>query len=312
MFGRASTGVSGIALATALLSHSGCGSTDDSFSPKFEPSPNVAFFDYTPTGESSFQHLPSDTDSAQDVLYDSPVGGKVTAYLVQPDSDTPLPAVIFLHPSGSGKSTQMDEAIRLTGEGFVALLIDSPKVRPAPWQIKEDHAAPNRNRDIYRQQVIDVRAGIDLLTKLDGVDASRISVVGKNLGGGFAGILSGVEPRVRNFVIQAAVPELGKFWPTFDHRVANSIRDVVGQERLEVHARETAVTDALNYVDLIDDKNVLYQWAAQDDWLTPEQANEMVEQTTGEVSSKWYDGGHGLPSAQVVNDYIDWLVEQHQ
>lgn len=272
------------------------------------PAPFPEFFGYDGTGLAGFERIRTE-DNLQHVIYESPVRGFVTAYIIEPQANGPLPAAIYLHPSGGGRTTQLDEARQLAAEGYVVMLIDSPKVRPDAWLISEDHAIPNHNRDIYRQQIIDVRRGIDLLAQQPNVDASRISIIGKNLGGGFAGILSGVENRVGTFVIQAAIPELGKFWPTMAHPVADAEREQVGQERLEEYALETAVTDALNYVDLRADKRVLYQWGEHDDWFTREQALEMVALTTGEVTSIWYDEGHDLTSPDVVRDYIRWLMQ---
>lgn len=272
------------------------------------PAPSPGFFAYSGAGLQGFEPVRTE-EGVQHVIYESPVRGFVTAYLIEPASDSPLPAAIYLHPSGSGSTTQIDEARRLAGQGYVVMLVDSPKVRPDAWRISEDHAIPNHNRDIYRQQVIDVRRGIDLLAQQPYVDATDLSIIGKNLGGGFAGILSGVEDRVGTFVIQAAIPELGKFWPNMAHPTADAVREQVGQERLEEYALETAVTDALNYVDLRADKRVLYQWGEHDDWLTPEQAHEMVTRTTGEVTSIWYDDGHDLMSPAVVRDYVRWLTQ---
>ena len=283
--------------------------TNDMPANEILPAPYPDFFGYDGAGLAGFERIRTE-DDLQHLIYESPVRGFVTAYIIEPGANGRLPAAIYLHPSGGGRTTQLDEARELAAQGYVVMLIDSPKVRPDAWRISEDHAIPNHNRDIYRQQIIDVRRGIDLLARQPNVDASRIGIIGKNLGGGFAGILSGVENRVGTFVIQAAIPELGKFWPTMAHPVADAEREQVGQERLEEYAHETAVTDALNYVDLRADKRVLYQWGEHDDWFTREQALEMVARTTGEVTSIWYDEGHDLTSPDVVRDYVHWLMQQ--
>ncbi len=295
-------------LATLLVPGLLACQTNDMPANEILPAPSPGFFAYSGAGLQGFEPVRTE-EGVQHVIYESPVRGFVTAYLIEPASDGPLPVAIYLHPSDGGITKQIDEARQLAGQGYVVMLIDSPKVRPDAWRISEDHAIPNHNRDIYRQQVIDVRRGIDLLAQQPNVDASSISIIGKNIGGGFAGILSGVEDRVGTFVIQAAIPELGKFWPTMAHPVADSMREQVGQERLEEHALETAVTDALNYVDLRTDKRVLYQWGEHDDWFSPEQAQEMVTRTTGEVTSIWYDEGHDLMSPDVVRDYVRWLTQ---
>lgn len=270
------------------------------------PTPSPTFFDTPalPTGQFEIQKI---EDELQHLIYKSPIQGYVTAYMIEPTAQKPLPAAIYLHPAESGIKSQLQEARQLAAEGFVVLLIDSPRERPKPWNIAGDKALPNHDRDTYRQHVIDTRRAVDILSRQKSVDASRISIIGKNLGGGITGILSGVEDRVDRFVIQAAIPELGKFWPNFDHPVANKARAEVGQERLQRYAQETAVTDAIHYVDIRDDKRVLYQWGLEDNWLTHEQAKTMVRRTTGEVSSLWYEEGHGMTSDKVVNDYIEWL-----
>ena len=267
-------------------------------------------FAYQAPARSQLEYLESDSRGVTEFRFFSPMGGMVTGRAVLAGDSSKRPLVIFLQPAERHVDRQLDEALHVAEQGFAIAVLDSPTARPEPWRAEEDHAAKNHNRDILRQYVVDVRRFIDLIFDDPRIHNERISIVGKNMGGGVAAILSDVEHRAGCFVIQAAIPELGKFWVHADHPVAAGVRAKIDSARLTEHAEETAVTDALNHVGARPDKSVLYQWGRHDDWLTEEQAEAMVAQTTGDVSSLWYAEGHNLLSTEVLEDCTRWLREQ--
>jgi pimeloyl-ACP methyl ester carboxylesterase len=59
-----------------------------------------------------------------------------------------------------------------------------------------------------RQEVVEMRRGIDLLVSRDDIDPSRLGYVGFSWGGSLGAIFSAVERRVGSFVLMSLVPRL--------------------------------------------------------------------------------------------------------
>lgn len=124
------------------------------------------------------EHGAQDRDGlkALDVSYLSPKGGRVPAYIVIPPGKGKFPGVIFMHPAGRGvgRSYFLDEAIALSKQGAVSILIDSPFARPSPQPL---FALTERDRDGIAQCVIDLRRAVDALISRGAVDKRRIGYI---------------------------------------------------------------------------------------------------------------------------------------
>ena len=68
--------------------------------------------------------------AAHDLSYASPMGGRVTAYLVAPPGAGAFAGqhagIIFWHPGDADRAFFLDEAVVLARAGGVSLLIDAP------------------------------------------------------------------------------------------------------------------------------------------------------------------------------------------
>jgi cephalosporin-C deacetylase-like acetyl esterase len=144
-----------------------------------------------------------DGATIHDITFDSPVEGKISAYLVTPGGDGPFPAILYAHWYGGDRSNRkefLDEAVGLAKEGVVSLLVDelfaSPYIRQK-WTGRDAQA----DRQLVIQQVIELRRAIDVLLAQPNVDPMRIGYVGHDFGALFGGVLAGVDFRIKTFVL---------------------------------------------------------------------------------------------------------------
>jgi dienelactone hydrolase len=131
--------------------------------------------------------------------YASPLGGRVPALLISPVGATALPAVVWLHDADGSSSSARDEAVALARRGIVSLLPDSSFVRPPFPQLVTFVAA--KDRALRIRSVVEGRRALDVLASRPEVDSKRLGVVGHGPGATSAAILSGVERRIRSFVL---------------------------------------------------------------------------------------------------------------
>ncbi len=144
-----------------------------------------------------------------DISYQSPKGGRVSAYLVVPsEKRRKFAGVIFMHSRPGSRKNFLDEALLLAKVGAVSLLIDAPFSRAGESKREFDSTVtnPEADRDIYIQTVIDLRRGVDLLVSRSDVDLKRIGFVGHSYGAHTGAVLAGVEKRIKAYVIMAGAP----------------------------------------------------------------------------------------------------------
>jgi len=169
----------------------------------------VALFDYDAKASLDIQEMSvAEEKNAKihEISYASPHGGRVPAYLVVPNGKGPFPAIIFMHSDLAidAKKQFLNEAIEFAGMGVESLMIDAPNCRN-----------PNRNewdslmflfeeeKDVATviQWVTDLRRGIDLLSERPEIDKTRVGFVGQRTGASIGGILSGVDKRIKAYVL---------------------------------------------------------------------------------------------------------------
>ena len=131
-----------------------------------------------------------------DISYASPVSGRVPAYLVAPASKGRFAAILWGHwmmpgsPSAN-RGEFLEEAIVLAQAGVVSLMIDAPMVRPG-FKAEADPLGP-QSADATRQEVMDLRRGLDLLLARADVDPKRVAYAGHSFGASCGAILDAVE-----------------------------------------------------------------------------------------------------------------------
>jgi len=246
---------------------------------------------------------PIDKDgiSVYDISYNAARKRRYSAYLVEPQGEGPFAGVIFVHPSPGSRDTFLDEAVEIARKGAISLVID------APWTEKKAEAwgkslsEPGAAVSEHIRTVIGLRRGIDLLTTRSGLDANRIGYVGHSFGALIGGVLSGVERRVKAYILMAGT---GSFT---DVAVAN-MPSLKG-ERLERYCRTLMVIDPVHYVSCAAPSALLFQFGLEDTFFTRKDSLGFFRNASEPKSMMWYNAGHYL-NDKARRDRDEWLSDQ--
>jgi dienelactone hydrolase len=239
--------------------------------------------------------------AVHDLSYASPMGGRVTAYLVLPPGEGSFAGVLFAHPSDGSRNSFLEEAVWLAEAGAVSLLVDSPWARPEPWQKDLDYT-PTNDRDMYNQEIIDLRRAIDLLISRQEVDPERIGFIGYSYGAHIGGVLSGVETRIKAYVFMAGVPSRSD-------RIPRRISSAIPADDFAAYLEATRPFDAIHYVGHAAPAALFFQCAREDEVITQETSQRFIDAGSQPKQVTWYDAGHGL-NDQARLDRALWLAEQ--
>lgn len=247
-----------------------------------------------------------------DISYLSPKGGSVTAYLVVPsDKRQKSAGIIFMHSRPGSRNNFLDEALSLAKAGAVSLLIDAPFSRAGESKREFDSTVtkPEADRDIYIQTVIDLRRGVDLLVSRSDVDPQRIAFVGHSFGAHTGAVLSGVEKRIKAYVIMAGAPSLTEFLRTSALPAIAKTRDSLTKQQQESYFDTLADVDPVRYIGHAAPAALLFQFGKADSYPTEEKAKLYSEKASYPRRIKFYDAGHAL-NDEARRDRAAWLGEQ--
>jgi pimeloyl-ACP methyl ester carboxylesterase len=147
-----------------------------------------------------------------------------------------------------------------------------------------------------------VRRGLDLLLSQPSVDKRRIGFVGHDYGAMFGTIASGVDKRVKTYVLVAG---MGNFsdW---------SLKYWKGPSKNGAEAYKQAVKDVdpIGYVPHAAPASLLFQFANNDKYISKAVADEFLAAASQPKEAKWYDATHDLNIDAARNDRRAWLTRQ--
>jgi dienelactone hydrolase len=249
-----------------------------------------------------------------DLTYASPRGGRVPAYLVIPKGRGPFPAILFGHwmmPGSPLKNRRefLEEAIVLARSGAASLLIDAPLVRPGFVEEKDELRSAAQGAEASRQQVIDFRRGIDLLSMSPGIRKNQIAYVGHSFDAHVGGILSGVEKRINSFVLMAGSYAVEEYVFDPENAAMRKVRERIGDEALRAHFQKYAWDDPINLVGHSAPAAVFLQFGRQDKPITEKMARRYYELFAEPKRMEFYDAGHALDRA-ARRDRAEWLRQR--
>ena len=171
--------------------------------PLYEES--LLIFDYDQRSPVDVQEVSVDFRdgvSVYDIHYASPKGGRVPAFLLVPEGPGPFAGLILQHGAPGDRTALLPYGVVLAKTGVVILLIDAPFARPNEENVAMGPVTyTERDRDEQVQLIIDLRRGIDLLVDRSDVDPDRIAYIGVSYGATIGGLLSGVDRRVKAYVL---------------------------------------------------------------------------------------------------------------
>lgn len=257
-------------------------------------------FDYPPV-DGTFEVLSSKVEGSatvRDVAYASVGGRTVSAWLVEPGGKGPFPAALFLHwyatnePDGN-RTEFLDEAVALAATGVVSLLPQEV----FPWATPPTGAVADRQAVI--DQVVDLRAGLDLLLARPEVDPGRLAVIGHDFGGMYAALVAGLDPRVDVAVVMAGVPHFADWYLRYWHPVARADEPAYRETMLDV--------DPVTFLPRAPGA-VLFQFANSDRYVSTAAIDTWDAAAPEGAETKTYDWNHSLRTEAARRDRDEFLA----
>jgi hypothetical protein len=248
--------------------------------------------------------------TVRDILFDSPKGGRVPAYIVEPTCPGLNAGIVFGHWGGGVRTEFLNEAIFYARAGAVSVLIDYPWVRPAPWRRNiNDFGKPEQDREAYIQAVLDLRRAFDILEARSDVDKNRMGYVGHSYGAQWGAILSAVDGRLQTAVLVAGIPDYEVILLS-DNPDILELRKQLPLGQLEGYVKTVSVLDAIRYVPHAAPKPLFFQFALHErSW-----GKNSMERYAGAASEpkkvEYYETGHEVNDIKAVADRAFWL-EKH-
>ena len=237
--------------------------------------------------------------SVREVTFTGPSGEPTEATLVDPASRGPHPAVLFVHWYGpehtnSNRTQYVPDALLLAEQGITSLLVDTPWSEPT-WFPKRN---PDDDIAFSTGMVKRLRRAVDVLAALDGVDATRLALVGHDFGAMYGAVAAALEPRVSAFAFVAGTAKFAD-WFTLGRK-------------LDAHAKAAVFRgltpfDPVTHLPKVKARAVLLQFAKKDPYVSQEAAEALIASVTAPKESKFYDTGHEM-SREALDDRVAWLV----
>jgi len=241
-----------------------------------------------------------------ELAYDSPVRGRVAALLVLPTGPGPHPAVVMQHGMPGGRRDLLGEALDLARAGVAAILIDAPHARPdrlGPGTQPVNLTEQDRAEQI--QLIVDLRRAVDLLEMRDEIDRERIGYLGVSYGAAMGGLLAGIEPRIKAFVLAVGDGGLVAHFTGPDD--IGGPLDTLPPERREAWLAAMEPIEPIYYVGQAT-VPVLFQSGERDDVVPPADAAAYHAAANELATVVWYDAGHLLNRAADCDAAV-WLGE---
>lgn len=237
--------------------------------------------------------------SVLDLSYASPTHGRLKAFWVTPFGDEQVASVLFVHPGPGNRSNFLEEAKLLAKRGAASLLVEAPWSAPDVWG--PTMGEPNHDKEEFRHLAIDLRRAVDVIETRPNVDTKRLGYIGHSYGALFGGILSGVEKRLKAFVLMVGVG-------SFSDVAAANIPSLKGQA-LDAYHQVVDLVDPIHYVAHAAPAPLFFQLAKQDDFAR-DKIEGYAESGSEPKLVKWYEADHYSINDVGREDRIKWLTEQ--
>ena len=130
----------------------------------------------------------------------------------------------------------------------------------------------------------------------------QLGYVGHSFGALVGGILAGIEPRLRAFVLMAGAPSFT------DVAVAN-IPTLSGED-LEHYRRVMAPIDPGRFIAREHAAPIFLQFGERDEFFGRESAQRLADAASEPKLVRWYDTDHSFRSEEAKRDRVEWLHMQ--
>ena len=226
--------------------------------------------------------------------------GRIKAYLIKPGGKGPFAGVLFFHWYGTPNGNRdqfLDEAVALAKQGTASLLIQGY----FPWAVEPKDAQVDRQRVI--DETIEVRRGVDLLLSQTGVDRKRIGFVGHDYGAMYGAIASGVDKRVKAYILIAGIGSFSNW--SLDYWLKKN-----DDPFKEAYRQAMNPIDPITQIASAVPARLLFQFANADEHIKREAAIAFYDAASQPKEIKWYDGKHELNVEAARADRRAWLTGQ--
>jgi len=250
----------------------------------------------------------------RNVTYADPLGGRVTAYIVEPEIVRGKnPGLIFAHWCLGNRSEFLPEAVALARRGFVSILPDDPQMRPAPWTQPMDGEIrdPQQDRRLHIRAVVDLRRAIDVLSSI--ADSSRLAYVGHSCNAANGGNLAGVDHRLKGYVLIGGSAARADFdsrnfeGAFFAEQEYAQLRKVP-RPLLRRYSAVISPLDPVRFISHAAPAAIYMQFGMGDAYVTRYDALHYFKAASEPKRMTWYFGGHEIDSDQARYDRAEWLT----
>ena len=253
--------------------------------------------------------------TVHDISYASPLGGRVPAYLVIPNAAGPFAAILLGHWMKPGsplanRKEFLQEAIVLARAGAASLLIDAPQVRPGYKPIESSDVPSPQDLMDTRQQVIDMRRGLDLLLSRKDIDPQRLGFVGHSFDAQVGAILGAVDKRVKTLVLMSGGVYAEEEYAFSSAPAMVDMRKSLGADKMRAWFDKYGWSDPAHYVGHEAPASVFLQYGRKDEPFPPTMRHQF-SLFSAPKRLAFYDSGHALNSAARI-DRAKWLQEHLQ
>lgn len=244
--------------------------------------------------------------------YNSPGGGRVPATLVLANGRGKHPLILYGHwmMKGSAFASRiefLEEAVVMAQAGAVALLIDTPLVRPG--FVEDADWRNGQGAQAGAQMVKDWRRGIDLMLARGAIDSKRIAYVGHSFSAGVGAKLIGIEKRIGTFVLMANLYSTRELAFDPDNPEMLSMRKKFGDDSLETYMRRFPWDDSVHFIRRSAPAAVFLQFGRKDAPIREPIAKASFAHFQEPKSIEFYDAGHEL-NAKARTDRALWLRDR--
>jgi cephalosporin-C deacetylase-like acetyl esterase len=219
----------------------------------------------------------------EDVTFSDTRGGTIPAFVVTPQSvKGRMPGIVFAPGAGQSRDTWMPELTALAKAGFTAMVTG---VDYKPTEV----AATDSTMVI--NGVLAQRRALDLLSRRDDTDPTRLAVVGHGWGGALMSVVAGLESRLSGVVLA----DVGS---RFSLSMAASMKS-----DQKAYLDQLTRFDGARYLSQSGKRQVLMQFGTKGQSVPAAQAAELFTVTTGVKQRKDYDTGDDLvtPAAAIAD-----------
>ena len=240
----------------------------------------------------------------QDVSYASPRGGKVSAYLIVAQERQPQAGLIFGHWGERNREEFVDEAVIFARLGFVFFCLDASFRRPLEYEPQQDPPEADM------QWIVDVRRAVDLLLDCFELSSERLGYIGHSFGASFGGVISGIEHRIKAYVLMAGGYSATEIMRTSQHPLIVRARNAMSSEAFETMLVAEAPFDACHYIGQAAPSHLFFQFARNDSFVSVTDAQRYFELASSPKQIAWYDDCNHELSVQARLDRAIFLCEQ--